>query len=99
MSDDEWNFKTKDHDLFYIENISKTKVLVTKDDGEVILEDFEEDKAEQLWRKIEGIDNEGYFALENAIVPSGWVTDTKFVSTKIMTAISSSILKNQGIHK
>jgi hypothetical protein len=29
MSDEEWNFKTKD-DLIYIENISKRKVLGTR---------------------------------------------------------------------
>ena len=37
----------------YIENISNTKVLGATSDGEVILEDFEEDKAEQLWKKGE----------------------------------------------
>ena len=97
MSDDEWNFKTKDDLLFYIENISKTKVLATKNDGEVILKDFEEDEAEQLWRKG-GTNDEGYFSLINAKLQGGWVTDTKLVTAKIMTAISSSILKNQGIH-
>ena len=97
MSDEEWNFKTKDDMLFYIENISKTKVLATKNDGEVSLEDFEEGKAEQLWSKG-GTDDEGYFSLINAKLPNGWVTDTKLVTAKIMTAISSMILKNQGIH-
>ena len=34
----------------------------------VILEDFEENKAEQLWKK--GVPNdEGYFTLENSKVP------------------------------
>ena len=65
MSDEEWNFKTKD-DLIYIENISNTKVLGATSDGEVILEDFEEDKAEQLWKKGEP-DNEGYSAHWNDI--------------------------------
>ena len=51
-SDEEWNFKTKE-DLIYIENISKTKVLEAKSDGNVKLENFEEGKAEQLWRKGE----------------------------------------------
>ena len=63
MSDEEWNFKSKG-DLIYIENINKTKVWETTSDGKVILEDFEEDKAEQLWEK--GVSNaEGYFTLEN----------------------------------
>ena len=86
MSDEEWNFITKD-DLVYIENISKTKVLEATSNGVVILEDFEENKAEQLWKKrsffAEGF--EGYFNLENSKVP------------KFMTAISSSILQIKGI--
>jgi hypothetical protein len=83
MSDEQWNFKTNNDDLIYIENISKTKVLATASDGEVILEDLEEDKAEQLWKK--GMpDAEGYFTLINSKVP------------KIMTAISSSVLQMKG---
>ena len=80
--DEVWNFKPKD-DLIYIENISKTKVLGTSNDGEVVLEDFAEDKTEQLWRIGES-NAEGYFTLENSKVP------------KIMTAISSSILRVIG---
>ena len=83
MSDEEWNFKPKD-DYFYIENMSKTKVLSAKSHGEVILEDFEEGKAEQLWKK--GVpDAEGYFTLENY-----------YVLPKFMTAISESSLKIKG---
>ena len=81
-SDDEWNLKTKD-DLIYIENISKTKILGTSNDGEVVLEDFEEDKTDQLW-KIGESNAEGYFTLENSKVP------------KVMTAISSSSLEIKG---
>ena len=47
---DMWNVKFKDDDLFCIENTSKTKVLTTTNNHQVILEDFEEDKAEQLWK-------------------------------------------------
>ena len=44
--------------------MSKTKVLETTNDNQVILEDFEENKAEQLWQK--GIPNsEGYFTITN----------------------------------
>ena len=82
MSDENWKFKSKD-DLIYIENISKTKVLGAKNDGEVILEDFEEDKAEQLWEKGE-LNAEGYFTLTNSKV------------SKTMTAISSNILRING---
>jgi threonine dehydratase len=81
-SDEEWNFKTKD-DLIYIENISNTKVLGATIDGEVILEDFKEDKAEQFWKKGEP-NAEGYFTLENYQLP------------KLMTGISSSGLEIKG---
>ena len=81
-SADEWNFKTKD-DLIYIENITNTKVLGTTIDGKVILEDFEEDKPEQLWKKGEP-NAEGYFTLENSKFP------------KLMTGISSSGLEIKG---
>ena len=93
MSDEEWNLKTKD-DLIYIENISNTKVLGVTSDGEVVLEDFEEDKAEQLWKKGEPKDfasevfrepdAERYFTLEN------------FKEPKFMTAISESCLEIRG---
>ena len=39
MSNEEWNFKDK-HDMIYIENISRKKVLGITNDSEVILEDF-----------------------------------------------------------
>ena len=82
---DDWNFKTKDDDLIYIENTSKTKVLGTKNNKQVTLEDFEEGKAEQLWKK--GVpDAEGYFTLENSKVP------------KVLTATSSGGLEITGKH-
>merc|ERR1719362_410600 len=79
-SDDSWIFKPKDDDLIYIENISNTKVLGATSDGKVILEDFEEGKAHQLWKKGE-LDAEDYFTLENSGVP------------KVLTAISESRLE------
>ena len=82
-SEEEWNFKAKG-DLIYIENTSKTKVFETTSDGEVILKDFKEGKAEQLWKKGEP-NSEGYSTLENSKVQ------------KVMTAISSSGLKIKGI--
>ena len=83
MSDEQWNSKTNNDDLIHIENISKTKVLATASDGQVILEDLEEGKAEQLWKKGKP-DAEGYFTLINSKVP------------KIMTAISPSVLQMKG---
>ena len=45
---EEWNsFQAKDV-LIYIEKISKTKVLLTTKNGEIILENFEYDKAKLL---------------------------------------------------
>ena len=86
ISDEEWNFKTKD-DLIYIENISNTKVLGTTIDGEVILEDFEEDKPEQLWKKGEP-NSEGYFTLESSKVPK--------VMTAVLSSASRKILEIKG---
>ena len=78
-----WIFKPKDDDLIYIENTSKTKVLGATSDGKVILEDFEEGKAGQLWNKGE-LDAENYFILENSGVP------------KVLTAISESSMEIKG---
>ena len=86
-SDEEWNFKTKD-ELIYIENISQKKVLEYSNDGDVLLKDFEEDKAQQLWKK--GNPNEeGYFTLESQTIINQIFT---------LTAISSnsSILQLRG---
>ena len=82
MSDEKWKFKTKDG-LISIKNVQKTKVLGTTNDCEVILEDLEENKDEQLWKKGEPND-EGYFTLENS------------EAQKVMTAISSSSLEIKG---
>ena len=76
-------FKPKDDDLICIENTSKTKVLGVTNDGKVILEDFEEGKAHQLWKNGE-LDSEDYFTLENSGVP------------KVLTAISKSSLEIKG---
>ena len=77
MLDVEWTFKPKD-DLIYIEKMSNSKVLETTDVNKVILEDFEEDKAEQLWKR--GVPNaKGYFILENYKVPK--VMTTGFTTT------------------
>ena len=78
-----WIFKPKDDDLIYIENTSKAKVLGATSDGKVILEDFEEGNAHQLWKKGE-LDAEDYFTLENSGVP------------KVLTAISESTLEIKG---
>ena len=79
-----WIFKPKDDDLIYIENTSKVKVLGSTSGGKVILEDFEDGKAHQLWKKGE-LDAQDYFTLENSGVP------------KLLTAISESSLEIKGM--
>ena len=78
-----WIFKPKDDDLIYIEKTSNAKVLGATSDGKVILEDFEEGKVHQLWKKGE-LDAEDYFTLENSGVP------------KVLTAIFESSLEIKG---
>ena len=83
-SDDLWNFKTKIDDWIYIENTSKKKVMGARRNSiKVILEDYEEGKAEQLWKKGE-TDTQGYFTLKNFGVP------------KFLTATSESDLRIKG---
>ena len=67
MSAEEWSFKAKDEKmvLMYVENISNEEVLGTTSDGQVVLEDFEENKAEQLW-KFGKLKAGGYFTIENS---------------------------------
>ena len=70
-SNDMWNFTVKEgvsqKELIYVENINETKVWGTTNDDKVILENFEEGKAQQLWKKGEP-DKDGYFILENSEV-------------------------------
>ena len=86
-SNDMWNFTVKEgvsqKELIYVENINETKVWGTTNDGKVILEIFEEDKAEQLWKKGEP-SAEGYFIFENYEV------------SKVITATSSTSLELKG---
>ena len=69
--------------MIYIENTSKTKVLGTNHEGQVILEEIAVGKAEQLWKKGER-NAEGFFTLENFKVP------------KVMTAVSPDSLEVKG---
>ena len=93
-----WNFKTKNDDFIYIENISKTKFLGTTSDGQVILEDFEENKAEQLWKK--GMPNaEGYFTLTpglKAFYDQGFPNTTNYSASNILIVLPD-LKKTVGI--
>ena len=83
-SNDEWNITTNDK-YFYIENISKKKVLGTKKSHgriKVIEEDLVEDKPGQLWKRGNP-DSEGYFTVE--------ISD----SLTVMTAIPSNQVAGQ----
>ena len=60
---DLWKFSSN-ADLIYIQNINKSKVLSTTNDNKVILYNFEQGNAVQVWKKGEP-NAEGYFTLEN----------------------------------
>ena len=86
-SQDEWKFGTKG-EMYYIENVTKNKILGTTNFGKVIEEDFEEDnlKPGQLWKKADpvGPATEGHFLLENP------------ESKKLMMAISNNSVEIKG---
>ena len=86
-SQDEWKFGQKG-EMYYIENVTKKKVLGATNFGKVIEEDFEEDnlKPGQLWKKVDpvGPTTEGDVLLEN------------YESTKFMTAISNNSIEIKG---
>ena len=81
-SNEEWDFTFKDK-LVCIHNKLNNKVLETTIDGKVILEDAEEGKPEQLWKKG-STQPDGHFTLENSKVP------------KVMTAISGNSIEIKG---
>ena len=80
---DSWNFKTEAENFIYIENTSKTKVLVATSEDKVIEEVFVDGKADQIWKKTKA-DTEGYVTLQ------------KQFDTKVITAISESDLEMKG---
>ena len=89
-SDDEFTFF--DHfliccNLIRIQQVSTRKVLGSQNDDEVVLEDSIQDSFSQLWTKGKP-DAEGYFTLENEKLSK--------TGPKILTAISSGILKVKG---
>ena len=83
-SNDQWNFGNKTDLIHIIENTSKSKVLGTTSTGEVIEEDFDGNRTEQLWVKGEP-NNEGYF------------TVTTSESKLLFSANSSETLEVKGI--
>ncbi len=76
-SNDQWNFGNNPNLSHIIENTSKSKVLGTTSDGEVIEEEFDGNGTEQLWVKGEP-NNEGYFTI------------TTFESKLLLSAIQTS---------
>ena len=89
-SQDEWKFGKKG-EMYYIENVTKKKVLGATNFSKVTEEDFEEDnlKPGQLWKKFDlvgvGPTSEGHVLLENN------------KSKKFMTAISNNSIEHKGI--
>ena len=65
-SQDEWKFG-QEGEMYYIENVTKKKVLGATNFGKVIEEDFEEDNLKQLWKKVDPVwpTTEGHFLFEN----------------------------------
>ena len=63
MLNHKWNFKNKE-EFIYIQKDSSEKVLGTTNGINVIEEEFQEGKSEQLW-KVGEATAEGYFTLEN----------------------------------
>ena len=94
---EKWNFTPKnDSNLIYIENISEGKVLGVTNDNKIILEEYEQDKPGQLWKKEAELD--GYFTLTNsevAIVCNREDNDKEVCKemARVITAISSSGLE------
>ena len=84
-SNDMWNLTSKgdlifiENNMIFIENINKTKVWGTTNDGKVIEENFEDNKDGQLWKKGE-LNAEGYFTLENYKV-------SKFLTAPSLTSL------------
>ena len=91
QSVDLWNLTTKD-DLVYIENTTKKKVLAISNNNQIILEDFEAGKAEQLWKRGEPNDI-GYYILESSLKGLPFHKNVP----KVITAISESGLEIKGV--
>ena len=85
---DSWAFRKKDNESIYIENISKKKFLETNVNQDILEENFEEDKAAQLWKTGEP-DAEGYLTLSSELL-------TTENLTLVITATSESEMKING---
>ena len=68
ISNAEWYFKAGKDGLIYITKLPEKKVIGITGTNWCTLENFVEDKTDQLWKKGKP-DNEGYFTLENSTVP------------------------------
>ena len=76
----EVEFKTK---YILIRNSSNTKVLAVRNEPDLVEEDFEEGKDEQLWTR-EDSNTDGFFTLKNLKVQ------------KYLTAVSENTLQVRG---
>ena len=82
MLNHKWNFKNME-EFIYIQKDSSEKVLGTTNGINVIEEEFQEGKSEQLW-KVGEATAEGYFTLENHKLP------------KLLTVITPFHLRIEG---
>ena len=71
------------NEYILIRNSSSTKVLEARNESDLVEEDFEEGKDEQLWTRGEN-NTDGFFTLKNVKVQ------------KYLTAVSKSILQVRG---
>ena len=111
ISNADWNFKAGKDGLIYITKLPEKKVIGITGTNWCTLENFVEDKTDQLWKKGKP-DNEGYFTLENSTVPklitvtsSGFTEGTESFGFKlegnslsgssVIGQISISNIKNQ----
>ena len=90
-SNDMWNFNHIHPHLIRVENINKTKVWGSTNDGKVILEDYVEGKADQLWRKRKFKHAEGYVSLEDYNNSSRFVTAASSTSLELRGNITLSV--------
>ena len=82
MLNHKWNFKNME-EFIYIQTDSSKKFLGTTNGINVIEEEFQEGKSEQLW-KVGEATAEGYFTLENYKLP------------KLLTVITPFHLRIEG---
>ena len=106
ISNAEWYFKPGKGGLIHVAKLPEKKVIGITGTNWCTLEDFSEDRDDQLWKKGEP-DNEGYFTLENSTVPklitvtsSGFTEGTESFGFKLEgnSLFGSSVISQISIY-